>query len=123
MKKKRSIVGLAVLCLFTALVIPHAAFAAWDLSTGSTGHAVWAILGVAAMGLLGLLLQTALELRPRRGTPLHTSEMRINTFDFHLALFLRVGKSMTGFAARLGLILAEVCLLILMLLLFDVVML
>jgi len=123
MRKKRSIVGLTVLCLFTALVIPHAAFAAWDLSTGSTGHTVWAILGVATMGLLGLILQTALELRTRRGTALQASEMRISALDFHLALFLRVGKSITGFAARLGLILAEVGLLILMLLLFDIAML
>ena len=121
MKSKRYIVGLVWLSLMISLAIPHAAFAGRGLPSDSASHTTWAILGAAAMGLVGLVLQTALQMRHGRQVSFRASDIRDPAPRFHLTLILSVGKTIAGLAARLGLILAEVCLLILGLLLFDIV--
>jgi hypothetical protein len=52
----------------------------------------------------------------------HAPEIHAPAIAIGLAPFAGMVRSIVGFTARLGLILAEVCLLVLSLLLFDVVM-
>jgi hypothetical protein len=61
-------------------------------------------------------------LRRKKDRIAHASGIHVPAVALGLSLFFGMVRSIVGYAARLGLILAEVCLLMLVLLLFDIAM-